>query len=104
MYPKAVSVLVCAWIATAATVAVANFPDLELSFARFADEIRAGNLDRRILVEPRDEIRDLATAFNSADRDINWNMLDAVIKYRRQMSVSGEHWLGFFSYRCCCHL
>jgi len=32
----------------------------------------------------------LATVFNSADRDINWNMLDAVIKYRRQMSVSTE--------------
>jgi iron complex outermembrane receptor protein len=32
----------------------------------------------------------LATAFNTANRDINWNMLDAVIKYRRPMSASTE--------------
>ena len=32
----------------------------------------------------------LATAFNSADRNITWNMLDAVIKYRQPMSASTE--------------
>jgi iron complex outermembrane receptor protein len=37
-----------------------------------------------------DLVGQLATAFNSADRDINWNMLDAVIKYRRPVSASTE--------------
>ncbi|MHC4664227.1 MAG: sensor histidine kinase [Planctomycetota bacterium] len=34
-------------------------------FAKFADEVQAGDLDRRIILRSRDEIRDLAAAFNS---------------------------------------
>lgn len=37
-----------------------------------------------------DLVGELATAFNSAQRNMNWNMLDAVIKYRQPMSASTE--------------
>ena len=37
-----------------------------------------------------DLVGQLATTFNSADRNINWNVLDAVIKYRQPMSASTE--------------
>jgi signal transduction histidine kinase len=34
-------------------------------FAKFADDVQAGELDRRIILKTHDEIRDLASAFNS---------------------------------------